>query len=293
VPTGANIALLGQGNRPKTKKAVRREWLFVGNTQERFLTEGFRLLHLECSFEAATVDLKMNTPISFKAQEEAAWNDPDRTILTTSNIFPEYGLNWIPDDKLSKAETMFAPDQLLVNNLDVVDLEKAFDYHDANVKTTPSGYQIGPIFCLRGVVDYIDHDGKDAEYVMGGIRHAMTLFTQSLRRENANESRWIDISNHLKMKHHAFQVKKGNEWFDYTKGTRVFAIVRSRTWESTSGDINLSLDGLNIHAIPLYSIVASKPPPKTNDLSGLDGFSFDDDEDEPSSGPIIIEGGDE
>ena len=75
----AHICLLKDDNRsPKRAFMVKRKWLFIGNTQEKFLSEGaLPPMTLECSFGAADVELQLLRPISFKAEIEAAPGDID------------------------------------------------------------------------------------------------------------------------------------------------------------------------------------------------------------------------
>ena len=98
----------------------------------------------------------------------------------------------------------------------------------------------------------------------------MTIASQSLRRDDPNASMWVDVSRRLVNDHHAFKVKKADGWHDYTKGSRVWAIVRTRSWEATSGDLNINMDAKAVYAMPLRSIVAPKIDADVNSLSHLD-----------------------
>lgn len=270
--SGAHISLLKDDKKsPKMAYMPKRTWFFVGNKQSDFFTDGpmFNILPLECSFGAADVELKLWTPITFKAQLEEAWSG-DGHVLKALDIDPAYGLDWIPEEQLAVATKMFAPDQYLAQTTPVVDLNEAFEYHMTNRKILKSGKDFGPIFVISGVVDYIDHDGKENEYSDGGFKHSLTLTSQSLRREDPNAQMWIDVSRTLVSNHSAFKVKKADGWHDYAKGSRVWAVVRTRTWESTSGDINLNMDAKGVWAMPLRSIVAPKVDDSVSDLGHLD-----------------------
>ena len=98
----------------------------------------------------------------------------------------------------------------------------------------------------------------------------MTLTSQSLRRDDPNAQMWIDVSRQLVSKHNAFKVKKADGWKPYTKGSRVWVVVRTRTWTSDNGDVNLNLDAKGVYAMPLRSIVAPDVSPASSDLSNLD-----------------------
>ena len=73
-------------------------------------------------------------------------------------------------------------------------------------------------------------------------------------------------------KQHAFRVKKADGWKDYASGSRLWVIVRSRTWQATDGSININLDAKGVYAMPLRSIVAKVAPADANDVSHTDGF---------------------
>ena len=87
---------------------------------------------------------------------------------------------------------------------------------------------------------------------------------------------WVSVSRTLIEKHHAFQVKKHGEWYDFVKPTQVFIVVRSRTWQNNDGDINYDYDALNVVApYPNRSSVAQKTTDDANDIGGLDNFRSD------------------
>jgi len=270
---GLFICLLKDDKKPKAAFMPKRTWLFVGNKKDSFMNEGPipDILPLECSFGAADVDLELLRPITFKAEMESAWNDPNKKVLKALDISPDYGLDWVGEEALPTATKMFSPDQFMAQFVPVVDLKDVKDYHLANRVMLQSGRDSGPIFAVSGVVDYIDHDGKENQYTDGGYKHALTLTSQSLRRDDPNASQWIDVSRLLVNKHKAFKVKKADGWNDYTKGSRVWCIVRTRSWESNTGDLNINMDAKSVYAMPLRSIVAPKVDDSVNDLSHLDG----------------------
>lgn len=275
----AHICLLKADNRsPKRAFMTKRKWLFIGNTQEKFLSEGaLPPMILECSFGAAEVELEILRPISFKAVKETAWkptgsDEPDEEQLVALDIDATYGLEWADEETRPKLESLFSPDQFVANFMPCVDLAEVFDHHMANRKVLSSGKDFGPLFAISGTADYIDHAGKENLYTDGGFKHSLTLTSNSLRREDANASLWIDVSRYLIEKQHAFQVKKANVWRDYASGSRVWVIVRSRTWQGTDGSVNINLDAKGLYAMPLRSIVAKEAPADANDLSHTEGF---------------------
>lgn len=267
-----HIAMLkDDGKSPKIASLPKRTWFFIGNRKDSFLDQGpLPMMEIECSFEAAEEDLSLFRPILFRAESEAAWNDPEKTILKATAIKPDYGLDWVPEAALPVATQMFSPDQFMAQFAPFVDLGEAFDYHMQKRVMLQSGRDFGPVFVVSGVVDYIDHDGKENEYTEGGFKHSMTLTSQSLRRDDPNAQMWIDVSRHLVSKHQAFKVKKADGWKPYTKGSRVWVVVRTRTWTSDNGDVNLNLDAKGVYAMPLRSIVAPEVSAASSDLDNLD-----------------------
>ena len=269
---GTHICLLKDDKKsPKMAYMPKRTWFFIGNKQSEFFKEGpiAEILPLECSFGAADVDLKILRPISFKAEMEEAWTG-DGYVLKALDIEPTYGLEWVPEEMRATATKMFSPDQYLATTAPVVDLNDAMDFHMKGRKMLQSGKDFGPLFVVSGVVDYVDHDGKAHEWTDGGFKHSLTLTSQSLRREDPNAQMWIDVSRTLVADHEAFKVKKADGWHEYAKGSRVWVVVRSRTWESTTGDINLNMDAKGVYAMPLRSIVAPKVDDNISDLGHLD-----------------------
>jgi len=277
----ANICLLKQDRKPKIAYLWKARWVFSGNTIDKFLSEGPQApVILECAFDAANVKLVMNVPISFRAEEATSWGTEER-ILEARNLDPNYGLDWVPEEALSKANAMFQPDQYIAQFIPVCPLEDYMNYHDSaeNKITMNNGGEIGPIFAVMGEVDYINSDGKPDEYAEGGARHPIVLTNQSLRREDpSNSGVWVNLNATHVNDHHAHKVKKDDGWHDYQQGSRVWCVVQTRTWISRdSGDINYNMDGLNVYALPLRSIVSPPPPADTNDVAQFDGFGNSDD----------------
>ena len=101
----------------------------------------------------------------------------------------------------------------------------------------------------------------------------MTITSNSLRRETPDASLWVEMSRYLVDSHNALKAKKPAGWLTYAKGSRVWVLVRSRTWESTDGNQNMSLDALGIHADPLRSTVVEEPDETVSDLANLDDFT--------------------
>ena len=268
------IALMGAKG-PKRATSLKREWLFVGNTEEKFLAEGpLPPMRLECSFDAADAHLQMNKPISFKAELGESYFNPDEAILKANNIEPSYGFDWVPENQRDTAESMFSPDQYLSQFMGYVsDLSRVMDYYDDNKEySEKTGRTYGPLFCIRGVVDYIDHEGEANRYSDGGYRHSLTLSSAALRRDGENNL-WINVSRYLVNEHHAFQGLDGDTWRDFTGGTQVFITVRSSTWESDMGETRLNLDALNVWPVPRRILWGQDAD--DDDLSGLEGFRSD------------------
>jgi hypothetical protein len=275
----SHICLLKADNRsPKRAFMVKRKWLFIGNTEDKFLSEGaLPPMILECSFGAAELELQMLRPIKFKAEMETAWkpqgsDEPDQQQLVALDIDANYGLDWVEESIRPKVASLFSPDQFLANFMPSVDLADVFDYHMTERKILSSGKDFGPLFAISGTVDYIDHAGKENLYTEGGFKHSITLTSNSLRREDANASLWIDVSRHLVEKQHAFQVKKADSWRDYASGSRLWVVVRSRTWQGTDGSVNLNMDAKSVYAMPLRSIVAKESSANANDISHTKDF---------------------
>tara|TARA_R110002096_G_scaffold73787_1_gene174870 strand:+ start:3194 stop:4534 length:1341 start_codon:yes stop_codon:yes gene_type:complete len=273
----ANICLLRDDKKPKTAHIWKRSWLFVGNKLDSFLTEGPKkdVFALECSFDAAQVKLKMNVPILFKAEEKASWSNKDVMNLEANSIDPNYGLDWIPDEQLGKAQSMFAPDQYIAQFLPVVPLEDYMDHHDKaqNKIQLRNGGEIGPIFAVMGEVDYIQSDGREDPYAEGGFKHPIVLSNQNLKRENpSNSGVWINLTSAHVNDHQAHKVRKADGWHDYQQGSRVWCVVQTRTWIGNDGSIGYNMEGMNVYALPLRSIVSATPTVETNDVSQFDNF---------------------
>jgi len=280
----AYVCLLKPDRRPKVAYLWKARWVVLVNTVEKFMKEGPRKepLILECSFDAAQVKLVMNVPISFRAEEATAWGSEDQIILEARNIDPNYGLDWVPENNLTKANAMFQPDQFIAQFMPVCALEDYMDYHDKyeGKITLRNGGEIGPIFAVMGEVDYINSDGKPDEYAEGGFRHPIVLTNQNLRREDpSNSGVWVNLNaSHVK-DHNAHQVKKEDGWYDYQQGSRVWCVVQTRTWISQTGDVGYNMDGLNVYALPLRSIVSPRPSADTNDVAQFDDFGTEPEKD--------------
>jgi hypothetical protein len=273
-----HIAMIGSkngGKYPKPAFMPKREWVFIGNKKDLFLSDGpLPPRTLECSFESADLHLQMHRPIRFKAEEAEGWPDKTKTILRTGNMTASYDLEWVPDAQLDKATAIFKPDQFMAQFMDVVDLNDLWEYHDANATTSPNGKTYGPTFAISGVVDYIDYDGKEApSFIEGGFKHSLTISSNSLRRDNPDASLWVELTRYLVDNHQALKVLKQDGWKPYARGSRVWIVVRSRTWDATDGSRNMSLDGLSTYAMPMRSIVAQEPDAQSSDLTGLNDFS--------------------
>lgn len=272
----AYVCMIKEDRRPKVAYLWKRRWVVVVNTLDKFLSEGPRSepLVLECSFDAAQTKLVMNVPISFRAEEGTAWGS-DETILEARNLDPNYGLDWVPENALSKANAMFQPDQFIAQFMPVCALEDFMDYHDKaeNKISLRNGGEIGPIFAVMGEVDYINSDGKEDQYAEGGSKHPIVLTNQNLRREDpSNSGVWVNLNYAHVKDHHAHQVKKDDGWYDYQQGSRVWCVIQTRTWVGQTGDINYNMEGLNVYALPLRSIVSPKPAANTNDVGQFDDF---------------------
>jgi len=278
------ICLLGGPRGPKPAYSYKREWWGIFAKKDEFRQNGFGNgipLILECSFDAADVDIKMNQPIMFQAEEDVSWFDKTTPILKANNLSPTYGLSWLPEDMREAASEIFDPSQMFVQFGNyVADLGDVYDYHEDNKTTLQSGRDVGPIFTIRGTVDYMDHAGRDEKIyglsAEGGSQHRMSLFSQAIRRDDSNAAIYLSVSKKLLDDFHAFQVNQGDGWFDYTAGTQVFAVIRTRTWENnTTGEQMLDADALNIYAIPNRSHIAAATPDEANDLGSLGGFRSD------------------
>ena len=122
----------------------KRKWIFIGNTQEKFLSEGaLPPMVLECSFGAASVELQLLRPITFKAELTTAWKpadstEPDEEMLSALDIDPNYGLDWVDDELLPKVTELFSPHQFLAQFMPCIDLSDVFDHHMANRKVLSS-----------------------------------------------------------------------------------------------------------------------------------------------------------
>lgn len=65
---------------------------------------------------------------------------------------------------------------------------------------------------------------------------------------------------------------KNNETHTYAKGSQVFAVVQTRSWTDSIGDIRLSFNAKNVWASPLRSIIAEDVPEDAGDMNDFGGF---------------------
>ena len=250
----------------------------VGNETDKFLSEGpfSEPITLKCRWDAGMTNLRMNTPIKFKA-EKIDYKDGSGFLLQTGNIEPTYGLGWVEDEHLSKVEKIFGPAQYLsqcVPHLN--DLTQIFDYHEQHsFQSSYSDNKIGPTFSFKGTVEYIDYVGREFDWIEGGIQYSMRISSNSMRREDANSALYLNLSKGLEDHHYAFKVNKNEEWVEYTTGTQVIVVGKTRTYERNDGDIGMNIEAFNIYAIPSRAFIAETPTEDSNDLGGLDGFRSD------------------
>ena len=271
--TGVLFALMG-ANGPKKPYSYKREWLVVVNEKSKFLQEGpLPMMTLECSWDAATVDLRLNVPICFKAESDTAWYDGETMILKAGNIAPQYGLEWVEDNVLGRVEQMFSPEQFLTQFTPYVkDISEVYQYHDDNCRSTNTGREIGPTFLVRGVAEYVDHDGTENEYSDGGFRHSMAITSQSLKREDPDGKIWCDASRKL-VNLGAFNVVKNGDVSRFAKGSQIFVLMQSRKYQNnTTGDFDLSFSARNVYASPLRAIVEVSVPEDSGDVGDFSGF---------------------
>ena len=276
------LAIMGGAKGPKTAYSYKKNWLVVANNESDFFSKGPSApMILECSWDAADLDLRMNEPISFTAEAGTAFYDDSVKILKAGGgLNPTYGIEQFSDEQKFLFEQLTI-DQVLAQFANFQpDLSLIQEYHEDNKTTLASGRDVGPIFAMRGVVDYMDYDGKDnikfGLSAEGGAQHKLAIYSQSLRNENPDASVWISVSRTLIDKHHAFQVKKNGEWYDFVKPTQVFIVVRSRTWQNNDGDTNYDYDALNVVApYPNRSSIAQTTTEDANDMGSLGNFRGD------------------
>lgn len=271
------VAMLSRAGKPRTAFQNERSYRVVANLQDKFLSEGPlpEPVLFKTKFDAAEINLRMNVPIRFKA-ERVDFKDGTGFLLTANSIEPDYGLGWVEDEHLSKVEKLFNPAQYLPQFVPyLADLNEVFDYHEKNCFTSSWGNEVGPTFALKGTIEYIDHVGREFEWVEGGVQYSVRLSSNSMRRDDPNAALYLNVSKHLETTHNAFKVFKNGEWREYTTGTQVIVVGKSRTYENNSGEVALNIDAYNIYAIPSRSFLAESPTDESNDLGGLDGFRGD------------------
>jgi hypothetical protein len=272
------VAMLSRAGKPRTAFQHERSYRVVVNLRKKFLSEGPfpEPILFKTKFDAAEVNLRMNVPIRFKA-EKVDFRDGTGFLLTTNSIEPDYGLGWIDDEHLDKAEKMFDPAQYLIQFVPyLADLNDVYEYHEKNCFTSSWGNEVGPTFALKGTIEYIDHVGREFEWVEGGVQYSVRLSSNSMRRDDPNAALYLNVSKHLETAHHAFKVNKNGEWKNYTTGTQVIVVGKSRTYQKDNGDVALNIDAYNIYAIPSRSFLAETPTDESSDLGGLSGFRGDD-----------------
>jgi len=269
------VAMLNRNGKPMDAYAYEKSYLAVVNTPDKFLKEGpCEPVTLKCVFDAGEANLRMNVPIQFNA-ERIDFQDGSGWMLKASSMNPDYSLNWVSDEHLGKVERMFDPAQYLPQFVPYLsDLANVFDYHEENC-TEFNGRPVGPVFALKGTVEYIDYVGREFDWVEGGIQYSMRVSSNSMRREDANGAIFINVSKHMDDTHHAFKVMKDGEWKPYTTGTQVIVVAKSRTYDRDDGDIGMNLDAYNVYAIPSRAFIGEDPSDDSNDLGGLDGFRGD------------------
>jgi len=272
------VCMMNRNSKPMDAFSYERTWLFVGNEADKLLSQGpFDIpITLKCRWDAGMTNLRMNTPIRFKA-EKIDYKDGSGFLLQTGNIEPNYGLGWVEDEHLPKVEKLFDPAQYLTQFVPHLnDLTQIFDYHEQNsFESSYSANKIGPTFSFKGTVEYIDYVGRELEWAEGGTQFSMRISSNSMRREDANSALYINLSKGLEEHHNAFKVNKNDEWREYTTGTQVIVVGKTRTYERNDGDIGLNIDAYNIYAIPSRAFIAETPTEDSNDLGGLDGFRSD------------------
>jgi len=272
------VVMLNKNGKPMDAFSYERTWLFVGNETNKFLSEGpFETpIMLKCKWDAGMTNLRLNVPIKFKA-DKIDFKDNTGFLLQTGNIEPNYGLGWVDDDHLDKVGKIFEPSQYLTQFVPhLSDLTQIFDYHEENAFDSSYGTnKIGPTFSFKGTVEYIDYVGRELEWVEGGTQYSMRISSNSMRREDANSALYVNVSKGLEENHNAFKVNKNNEWREYTTGTQVIIVGKTRTYQKDNGDIALNIDGFNIYAIPSRAFIAETPTEDSNDLGGLEGFRSD------------------
>lgn len=273
------IAILKPDNTPGMAYGVKSVWVFHGNTQEKFLSEGPRTVILEGSWEAAKTDFDLWRPITVRGEiDEEGWNDSGPT-LTVSNPNVVYGYEWVPEGKKREAaKALFAPEQYLTTTGDAcINLKDVIDYHEENKKPAyvdKNGVQRynGALVCVVGGVMDINHEGKETQWDSTGRDFYLSISNQVLRRENPNARVGVKVSGVLHDDHHAMEMKKNGEWVKFARGSRVWVVGRTNVYQTTDGETRANVEAVGIYAVPKKSIPYQEPSADSNDLGNLNGF---------------------
>ena len=279
------IAMLRDDNTPQRAYSKKSLWTFHGNTKDKFLSEGPRLVTLEGAWEAADHNWSLWQPITVRGKfDEEGWNDSGPT-LTVSNSEATYGLDWVPEgQKRETAERLFVPDQYLTTCGDsCVNLRDLLENHlsyrrESYVDRNGNQRYDGPLVTVVGNVVDINHEGRENQYDSTGRDYWLSVSTQSLRREDPKARIGIQVSGALHNAFHGLEVLKNGEWVPFARGSRVWVVGRSDSYTNNDGDEVVKVEAHGIYAIPKKAIPARKPSKDSNDLSNLDGFSVGGDE---------------
>ena len=274
-----NICILKGDNTPGMAYGVKSMWVFHGNTQEKFLSEGPRLVKMEGSWDAANTDWNMWTPITLRGTlDEEGYNGAGPT-LTISNPNATYGLDWISEGaKRDTAEKLFRPDQYLPTaSANAVNLKDLIDHHVDGRKPSyvdKNGVQRydGPMVVAVGGVMDVNHEGRESQWDQTGRDYYLSISNQLLRRENPNARVGVKVGGVLHDSHHAMEMKKNGEWVRFARGSRIWVVGRTNTYETTDGETRLSIEAVGIYAVPNKSIPYQQPTAESNDLGSLSGF---------------------
>lgn len=279
-----SVAMLKADNTPQKAYSVKSLWAFHGNTKEKFLLEGPRLVTAEGAWEAATHDWSLWQPITVRGKfDEEGWNGAGPT-LSISNANATYGLDWVTDKKkLEAAEALFNPQQYLTTVNTGVNLKDLLDYHLDNRRESyidKNGVQRydGPCVVIVGGVMDINHEGREAQWDPTGRDYWLSISSQLLRRENPNSRVGIKVSGVLHDDFNALSVLKNGEWLPFARGSRIWVVGRTNSYTNQDGDEVVNVDAQGIYAIPNKSICAEIPSEGSNDLDNLSGFGIGGDE---------------
>lgn len=274
-----NICILKPDNTPGMAYGVKSMWFFHGNTQEKFLSEGPRLVKLEGSWDAANTDWDLFRPITLRGTiDEEGWNGSGPT-LSISNPNAEYGLEWVAEgQKRETAAKLFKPDQYLstaTNN--TVNLKDLLEHHmDNRVESyvNKNGIQQydGPLCVVVGGVMDVNHEGRESQWDATGRDYYLSISNQLLRREDPNARVGVKVQGLLHDNHHAMEMNRKGEWVRFARGSRIWVVGRTNTYETTDGETRLNIEACGIYAVPNKSIPYQKPSTESNDLGNLGGF---------------------